>query len=191
MREELGIADVLGGDGSLYHIDIIFKMRYETFRKTYTDYIDILDERDFEEYRELEEELEELENELLEIEEQIEQLENSKLAELQAKSSKRYKLIKAIAAKQEELDCFNVEKNYDEDMFIKDVGGACGKVIFMGCEYDSIETMQKVNSDAFQKMYNDYIETLDENDFEEYQELAEELEELENELLEIEEKIEN
>ena len=76
MREELGIADVIGGYGSLYHIDILFEMRYTTFRTTYNDYIDGLNKSDFEEYRELEEELEELENELLEIEEQIEQLEN-------------------------------------------------------------------------------------------------------------------
>lgn len=76
MREELGIADVIGGYGSLYHIDILFEMRYTTFRTTYNDYIDSLNKSDFWEYRELEEELEELENELLEVEDEIEQLEN-------------------------------------------------------------------------------------------------------------------
>ena len=76
MREELGIADVIGGYGSLYHIDILFEMRYTTFRTMYNDYADILNKSDFVEYRELEEELGELENELLDIEDKIEQLEN-------------------------------------------------------------------------------------------------------------------
>ena len=189
MREELGIADVIGCCGSLYHIDILFEMCYTTFCTTYNDYMGILNKSDFEEYRELEKELEELENELLEVEEQIEQLENNKLAELQAKRYERYKLIKAIRAKREELECFDVEKNCDEDMFVKHLGEAGGKVVFMWREYESIETMQKVDSSAFQEMFSDYIDSLDKSDFLEYRELEKELEELENELLEIDDEI--
>lgn len=76
MREQLGIADVIGGYGSFYHIDIVYELSYTTFRTMYNDYTDELDKNDLEEYQELEEELEELENGLMEIEEQIEQLEN-------------------------------------------------------------------------------------------------------------------
>ena len=76
MREQLGIADVIGGYGSFYHIDIVYELSYTTFRTMYNDYTDELDKTNFEEYKELEEELEELENELMEIGEQIEQLEN-------------------------------------------------------------------------------------------------------------------
>ena len=76
MREQLGIADVIGGHGSFYHIDIVYKLSYTTFRTMYNDYKDDLDKTNFEEYKELEEELEELENELLEIDDEIEQLEN-------------------------------------------------------------------------------------------------------------------
>ena len=115
---------------------------------------------------------------------------NNKLAELQAKRYKRYKLIKAIKAKQEEIDCFDVEKNYDEDMFVKHLGGAGGKVVFMWREYESVETMQKVDSSAFQEMFRDYVDGLDKGDFGEYRELEEELKQLENELLEIDDEIE-
>lgn len=76
VREQLGIADVIGGYGSFYHIDILFEMSYTTFRTMYNDYTNSLDKSDFEEYKEREEELEDLENELLEIEDQIEQLGN-------------------------------------------------------------------------------------------------------------------
>ena len=83
-------------------------------------------------------------------------MENNQLAALQAKRYKRYKLIKAIKAKQEELDCFDVEKNYDEDMFVKHLG-AGGKVVFMWREYESVDTMQKVNNIAFQEMFSSSV----------------------------------
>ena len=188
MREAYGTVTVIGYEYSA--IDALYELDSIAFREMYNDYTDSLDKGDFEEYRELEEELEELENELSEIEEQIEQLENNKLAALQAKRYKRYKLIKAIRAKQEELECFDVEKNYDEDMFVKYLGEAGGKVVFMWREYESIQTMQKVDSSAFQEMYNDYTDSLDKSDFEEYRELEKELKGLENELLEIEDEIE-
>ena len=119
---------------------------------------------------------------------------NQLLAALQAK---RDGLIEAIEARQEELDCFDVSEYYDDDMFIEDMRGEYGSVNIMGYEYNAIDILQKIDSIAFREMLNNYLDTLDKNDFEEYQELEEELEELENELeelenelLEIEEQIE-
>lgn len=60
----------------------------------------------------------------------------------------------------------------------------------MGYEFNGIDTLYELDSIAFREMYNNHIDTLDKNDFEEYQKLEEELEELENELLEIDDEIE-
>ena len=114
-------------------------------------------------------------------------MENSKLAELQAK---RNELIKAIKDKQKETDCFDVSEYYDEDMFIEEMREEYGVVDIMGYEYNAIDAIYKLDNIAFREMYNNHIDTLDKNDFEEYQELTEELEGLENELLDIEEEIE-
>ena len=114
-------------------------------------------------------------------------MENNKSAELQAKRYKRYMLIKAIRAKKEELECFDIEQNFDEDMFTRYMGD--GRISFMWREYESIETMRKVDSSAFEEMYSDYIDSLDKRDFVEYTEMEEELEDLKNELLEIEDEI--
>ena len=114
-------------------------------------------------------------------------MENNKLAALQAKKTE---LVKSVKDKQKELDCFDVSDYYNEGMFIEDMRGEYGTVNIMGYEYDAIDTLQKVDSIAFREMYNNHLDTLDKNDFEEYQELGEELEELENELLEIGDEIE-
>lgn len=114
-------------------------------------------------------------------------MKNNQLAVLQAK---RDELIKAIKGKQKEMDYFDVSEYYGEDMFIEEMLEEYGLVNIMGCKYDAIDTLQKIDSIAFREMYNNHMDSLDKNDFEEYRELEEELEELENELLEIEEKIE-
>ena len=114
-------------------------------------------------------------------------MENSKLATLQAK---RDELIRTIKDKQKEIDCFDVSEYYDEDMFIDEMREEYGTVDIVGYKYNAIDALYELDNIAFREMYNDYTDTLDKNDFEEYQELAEELEELENELLEIEEEIE-
>ena len=115
-------------------------------------------------------------------------MENNKLAELQAKKTE---LVKAIKDKQKELDCFDVSEYYNEDDYKQDMREEYGTVNIMGYEYDAIDTLQKIDSIAFREMFNNYLDTLDKNDFKEYQELGEELEELENELLEIEGQLEN
>ena len=115
-------------------------------------------------------------------------MENNRLAELQAK---RDELAKAIKDKQKEIDCFDVSEYYDEDMFIDEMREEYGTVNIMGYEYNAIDALYELDNIAFREMYNNHIDTLDKNDLEEYQELAEELEELENELLDIEDQIEN
>ena len=112
---------------------------------------------------------------------------NQLLAALQAKKTE---LVKAIKAKRKELDCFDVSYYYDEDIFIEDMRGEYGSVNIMGYKYSAIDALCELDNIAFREMFNNYLDTLDKNDFEEYQELEEELEELENELLEIEEQIE-
>ena len=114
-------------------------------------------------------------------------MENSKLAALQAK---RDELIKTIKDKQEEIDCFDVSQYYDDDMFIEEMREEYGAVKIMGYEYSAIDALCELDNIAFREMYNNHLDTLDKNDFEEYQKLAEELEELENELLDIEDEIE-
>ena len=114
-------------------------------------------------------------------------MENNQLAELQVK---RNELIKAIKDKQKEIDCFDVSQHYDEDMFIEEMREEYGAVKIMGYKYNAIDALYELDSIAFREMFNNHIDTLDKNDFEEYQELAEELEGLENELLEIQEEIE-
>lgn len=68
MRKELGAADVVGGYG-LYHIDIVYKLDYTSFRNMYNNYLDELNKYNFDEYKEME-------DELAEVEKEIEQLEN-------------------------------------------------------------------------------------------------------------------
>lgn len=105
-------------------------------------------------------------------------MENNKLAVLQAK---RDELVKAIKDKQKDMDCFDVSEYYDEDMFIEEMREEYGTVNIMGYEYIAIDTLYELDNIAFREMYNNHIDTLDKNDFEEYQELEEALEELENE----------
>ena len=114
-------------------------------------------------------------------------MKNNQLAALQAK---RDELIKAIKDKQKETDCFDVSQYYDEDMFIEEMREEFGMVKVMGYKYHAIDTLREIDNTAFREMFNNHIDTLDKNDFEEYQELAEELEELENELSEVGEEIE-
>ena len=115
-------------------------------------------------------------------------MENNQLAALQ---EKRNELIKAIKYKQKAIHCFDVTDYYDEDMFLDEMREEYGTVDIMGCEFNAIDALYKLDNIAFREMYNDYTDSLDKNDFEEYQELEEELEELENELLEIEGQLEN
>ena len=112
---------------------------------------------------------------------------NQLLAALQAKKTE---LVKAIKDKQKELDCFDVSEYYGEDMFVEDMRGEYGTVEIMGHEYNAIDALCELDNTAFREMFNNHIDTLDKNDFEEYKELEEELEELENELMEIKEQIE-
>lgn len=114
-------------------------------------------------------------------------MENNKLAVLQAK---RDALKKAIKYKQKEIDCFDVSEYYDEDMFIEEMREEYGSVNIMGYEYNAIDALYELDSIAFREMFNNYLDTLDKNDFDEYQALEEELEEIENELLDIEDEIE-
>lgn len=114
-------------------------------------------------------------------------MENNRLAALQAK---RDALKKAIKDKQKEIDCFDVSEYYDEGMFIEGMREEYSAVNIMGYEYNAIDALYKLDSIAFREMYNNHIDTLDKNDFEEHQELEEELQELENELLDIEDEIE-
>ena len=114
-------------------------------------------------------------------------MENSKLATLQAK---RDELIRTIKDKQKEIDCFDVSLYYSEDMFIDEMHEAFGYIDIMGIQYSAVHTLRKIDYIAFREMFNNYLDTLDKNDFDEYQALDEELEELENELLEIEEQTE-
>ena len=114
-------------------------------------------------------------------------MENNQLAALQAK---REELAEAIKGKQKEIDCFDVSEYYDEDMFIEEMREDFGMVKVMGHKYYAIDTLQEIDNTAFREMFNNHLDTLDKNDFEEYQELEEELEELENELLDIEDEIE-
>ena len=114
-------------------------------------------------------------------------MENNRLVALQAK---RDALKKAIKDKKKEMDCFDVSQYYDEDMFIEEMREEYGMVKVMGYKYHAIDTLREIDNIAFREMLNNHLDTLDKNDFEEYQELAEELEELENELLDIEEELE-
>ena len=115
-------------------------------------------------------------------------MENNKLAELQAKKSE---LVKAIKYKKKAIDYFDVSDYYDEWMFLDEMREEYGTVNIAGHEYNAIDALYKLDNTAFREMYNNYLDTLDKSDFEEYRELGEELEELENELLEIEEQLEN
>lgn len=115
-------------------------------------------------------------------------MKNNQLAALQAK---RDELVKAVKDKQKEIDCFDVSEYYDEDMFIEEIREEYGSVNIMGYEYNAIDALYELDNIAFREMYNNHIDTLDKNDFEEYQELAEELEEIENKLLDINNQIEN
>ena len=114
-------------------------------------------------------------------------MENNKLASLQAN---RDALKKAIKDKQKEMDCFDVSEYYDEEMFLDEMRKEYGTVDIMGCEFNAIDALYNLDNIAFREMYNDYCDTLEKWDFEEYQELAEELEELENELSEVGEELE-
>ena len=115
-------------------------------------------------------------------------MENNQLAELLAK---RDELTKAIEAKRKELDCFDMSEYYGEGDYKQDMREVYGTVTIMGYEHYAIDTLQKIDSIAFREMYNDYTDSLDKSDFDEYKELEKELEELENELSEIDEQIEN
>ena len=110
-------------------------------------------------------------------------MENNQLAALQAK---RDALKKAIKYKQKEFDCFDVSEYYDEDMFIEEMREEYGTVNIMGYEFNAIDALYELDSNAFREIYNNHIDTLDKKDFEVYQELDEELFELEEELLELE-----
>ena len=115
-------------------------------------------------------------------------MKNNHLVVLQAKKTE---LLKAIKDKQKEIDCFDVLDYFDGEMLIDELREEYGTVDIMGYEYNAIDALYELDNIAFREMYNNHIDTLDKNDFEEYQELAEELEELENELLDIEDQIEN
>ena len=114
-------------------------------------------------------------------------MENNQLAALQAK---RDALKKAIKDKQKEMDCFDVSEYYDDGMFIEEMREEYGSVNIMGYEFNAIDALYKLDNIAFREMYNNHVDGLDKNDFEEYQELEEELEEIENGLLDIEDEIE-
>ena len=106
-------------------------------------------------------------------------MKNNHLAVLQAKKTE---LLKAIKDKQKEIDCFDVSEYYDEDMFSEEMREEYGTVNIMGYQYTAIDALYELDNIAFREMYNNHIDTLDKNDFEEYQELEEELLELEEEL---------
>ena len=50
-----------------------------------------------------------------------------------------------------------------------------GTVNIMGYEYIAIDALCELDNIAFREMFNNYIDRLDKNDFEEYQKLEEEL----------------
>lgn len=114
-------------------------------------------------------------------------MKNTQLAALQAK---RDELAKAIKDKQKEIDCFDVSEYYDEEMFLDEMREEYGTVKIIGYKCNAIDALYELDNIAFREMYNNYINTLDNIDFEEYRELKEELEELENELLDIDNEIE-
>lgn len=114
-------------------------------------------------------------------------MENNKFAALQ---EKRDELIEAINDKRNEMDCFDVSEYYDEDMFIEDMSEEFGTVKIMGHVYYAIDTLRKIDNNAFREVFNNHLDTLDKGWFDEYKELDEELEELESELAEIEDEIE-
>lgn len=113
-------------------------------------------------------------------------MENNHLAVLQAKKTE---LLKAIKAVQKKMDRFDVSEYYDEDAYIRDMLEEWGTVNIMGYEYNAIDALYELDNIAFREMYNNHLDALDKEDFEEYKELEEELEELENELAGIEEVI--
>lgn len=93
-----------------------------------------------------------------------------------------------LKAKQAEMEAYEITRSeYEYKQYLNDVYGT---VEVCGHTFESGDLLEDADPTAFRCGLNDWIDSLDKEDEDDYKELMEEEEELENEISELEEKIE-
>ena len=93
-----------------------------------------------------------------------------------------------LKAKQAEMEAYEISRSDDD--YREYLDEVYGTVEIAGGTYSAGSTLELVDPTAFRCGLNDWIDSLDKEDEEDYKELMEEEEELENEVADLEEKIE-
>lgn len=104
------------------------------------------------------------------------------------------KQIEAVQAKiedkQTEIDGFEISEYVDENQYDTMLDEVYGDVEIAGLSYSTSRALEQLDPIAYRTGYNDWLDSLDLEDVQEYRELQDELEELKGELLLAEEESE-
>ena len=91
-------------------------------------------------------------------------------------------LEQAIADKQKEIDDFDKSEYVSYDQYDDMLDGYSDPVTLGGLVYEPSFVLKRVDEVAYNNGYNDYVDSIDESDILEYQELEAELEALQEDL---------
>lgn len=94
-----------------------------------------------------------------------------------------------IMEKQAEIDGFELDPDDFIDQY-EEMLNEEGPVKVAGLTFEASQIIKELDPTAYRCGLNDFVDSLDKEDTEEYQKLEEELEELEDELADLEEELE-
>jgi DNA repair exonuclease SbcCD ATPase subunit len=95
-----------------------------------------------------------------------------------------------ISDKQEEINNFDKAEHLSDERYAEMLDDCYGEVNICGMTFFSSVAFRELDPIAYRCGFNDFADSMDNDEFEEYTELQEELEELENELNELNEELE-
>lgn len=119
-------------------------------------------------------------------EETLENLQ-SKLGEIETEISSEERKLEEI---QEEIDSFDKSDYVSENDFLDFLNVAYGEVDVCGMKYDAGYALKELDPIAFQCSYNDYIDSINLDEFQEYNELLESKESIESDIYSLQAEIE-
>lgn len=93
-----------------------------------------------------------------------------------------------LKAKQAEMEAYEITRSHDD--FREYLDEIYGTVEIAGSTFNTGYALEQLDPTAFRGGLNDWIDSLDKEDEEDYKELMEEEEEFENEIIDLEGKIE-
>ena len=95
-----------------------------------------------------------------------------------------------INAKRSEIDGFDKSDYVSEEQYDDMLNDCYGEVEVAGMTFSARRVLEELDNTAYRCGYNDYVDSIDLAEIDEYRELEEQLEELEGELEELEEQLE-